>query len=448
MQKATSEKQKTVVGKRQVKGKLEKPGLNPLFLLFCQLPLAHLLFAFGLLCAACAPPLRTERFSFIPETGQESKRPSPARGCSDWRGYLPDTAFLEHLPMRYLRVNFHVMNSRDSSHNYRPAEGREQLLQLLALANQALDTNMFNWRSPEGTPVLPRRYRYVLAPQPGDDGIYFHYDDSLYYFVSKGKYQNNYSRKVIDKYAIGKDSILNIFVMVHPDDSIRSPTYRANRQGISLGTAVKIAGMFEHKEKPIHFIGLLNHEIGHSLSLSHAWTEDGCPDTNNHSNTCWTWSEQPPCRDIASNNMMDYNTYQIAITPCQIGRVHAVFANEKSPLRRCLVQTWCSRDPAKDLVIRDSVAWTGARDLEGNLTIAPGGSLRLSCRLSIPAGGRITVQPGGRLWLDGARLHNACGLQWDGIFVQGKKSVRGEVFTLKTPVLDNCPLEPPAKTHK
>lgn len=388
----------------------------------------------------CTPAIHTKQFFPDPLPANKTSARAVVRpsSCTDWSAYLPDPAHPEYLPMRYLRVNFHVLNSRDSSHNFKPEAARTYLRQLLDDANTELDTNDRNWRSPEGTPVLPKGYRYVIAPQPGDDGFYFHYDDSLYYFVSQGKHMNNGNRKVVDKYAVGKDSILNIFLMVHPDDSIKSKTYRANGQGIALGTALKMAGLYESKEPAKAFDGLLNHEIGHILGLSHAWTEDGCPDTQNHPNKCWTWTEELPCRDQATDNVMDYNAYQIALTPCQIGRIQMTFANEKSPVRRCLQPTWCTGKPEHDLVIRDSVAWTGARDLEGKLTIAPGGSLYLSCRLSLPAGGSITVQPGGRLWLDGARLHNACGREWNGIFVQQSKAGVGEVHVLKAYTTENC----------
>ncbi len=91
----------------------------------------------------------------------------------------------------------------------------------------------------------------------------------------------------------------------------------------------------------------------------------------------------------------------------------------------------------REIVIADTVVWTGARDLDGHLTIAPGGSLRLSCRVSLPPGGRITVQPGGVLWLDGCRLHNACGKTWQGIFIEEKNGLRGDVQVLRQPVLEN-----------
>lgn len=399
-----------------------------------------------LLWAGCTAlhtsPYFPEKIVPPPTPPPTTRSAAPAPRCADWKGYIPDTLHPEYLPMRYLRVNFHVLNSRDSSHNFQPAAARIFLARLLEAANAALDTNVRNWRSPDGTAVLPKGYRYRLSPQPGDDGFYFHYDDSLYWYVSSGRYQNNYGQEVIRKYSVGKDTIFNVFILVHPDDSIRSKTYRANGQGVALGTALKMAGVFESKGPPENFVGLFNHEIGHLLGLSHAWLEDGCPDTNDHPNRCWTWTETGPCRDVATNNVMDYNAYQLALTPAQIGRIQSTFAAETNPARRCLLPTWCLRRPDRDVLIRDSVNWLGARDLEGNLTIAPGASLRLSCRLSMPGGGRITVQPGGHLWLDGARLHNACGQTWEGIFLEKKGSLSGQVFILKPPLLENCPAKP------
>lgn len=371
-----------------------------------------------------------------------AQSPIPAErrlNCNDWSGYLPDAAHPEYLPGRVLRVNFHIMNSRDSSDNFRPEEGRAYCKRLLEDANRQLDTNIRNWRSPEGTAVLPKNYRYALWPQAGDDGIYFHFDDSLYYLVYVGKNQNNYNRRVFEKYGIGMDSIVNIFIQVHPDDSIRSPTYKANLQGIALGTCLKVAGLYEQGKNAFGHESLLNHEVGHLLGLAHAWGEDNCPDTDKHPNKCWEWTEKLPCRDQATNNSMDYNAYQIALTPCQIGRVHHTLSSERSRMRRCLIPTWCTLQEGRDVVIRDSVVWSGGRDLEGNLTIAAGGSLRLSCRLSMPAGSQVTVEAGGRLWLDGATLHNACNLQWKGLVLPKKKKKQGEVYKLKPAKWENCP---------
>jgi hypothetical protein len=408
---------------------------------------------FALYCFSCtgvrtiayqlpAPVAKKE----APPAKKDASTPNYYFGYSDsnWQNYLPDAAHPEYMPVKYLRVNFHIMDSRDSSHNFRAAEARRFCREMLRVANMQLDTNVRNWRSPEGTPILPKRYRYVIAPQPrpGDDGFYFHYDDAHYTLVYIGEHQNNYNTDVVQKYGIGTDSILNVFIQVHPDDSLRSRTYKATDQGIALGLALKMANLYESKAGPERFVGLLNHEIGHILTLPHAWHDDGCPDTNLHSNRCWTWTEQGYCRDNASNNVMDYNAYKIAYTPCQIGRIQSVLAAEKNPVRKCLLTNFCELNEKHNVLIRDSVHWAGARDLEGHLTIASGGVLRISHRLSMPVGSRITVQPGGRLYLDGAVIHNACNGNWEGIFIErarGSKNA-GSVILLKESHIRNVSL--------
>lgn len=365
---------------------------------------------------------------------------TPRTFCNAWQDYLFDPLLPEATPVRTLRVNVHIMDSRDSAFNVRQEAGRRYVHALIDLANERLDSNDVNWQSPPGTPVYPKRYRYQLWPQPapGDDGIYFHYDDDHWYFVSQGKNQNNYRTDVVGRYGLGTDSIMNIFIQVHPPDSMRSSNYRANLQGIALGTNLKMAGIFEHNEPTGAVQGLLNHEIGHILGLSHAWTEDGCPDTHNHPNKCWQRTEEPPCDREATNNMMDYNAHQFTLTPCQIARVHATMSNEKSPVRQRLHTDYCNYQPGTDIAIRDSVSWTGARDLTGNLYIREGGVLMVSCRLSMPEGGRIVVHPGGRLWLNGARIHNACGRPWEGIFLRAStKQPAGQVYYVQPAVIED-----------
>ncbi|MCS6928630.1 MAG: M43 family zinc metalloprotease [Saprospiraceae bacterium] len=101
---------------------------------------------------------------------------------------------------------------------------------------------------------------------------------------------------------------------------------------------------------------LLNHEIGHTLSLRHTWNEDdGCLDTPlgnlydeykngvctlNQRANCWGYdpsiptcpgsNKGKPCDEWykISNNMMDYNQYAPhAVTECQIARMNADLTN-------------------------------------------------------------------------------------------------------------------------
>lgn len=399
-----------------------------------------------LFVAACTPKIQrsflTTNLIEVQTSAHEKPSQNNATWCNDALNYAPDTAHLNHTPMKYVRVNVHFMNSSDSAWNFNGEEGIKYAKALIKYSNMPLSDNkkMF---LPKGnnTPVLPLQYTYVLTAatdNPKDEGVYFHYDDELFYFVQVGKNRNLGNKRVLSKYNVGSDTIMNLFIMPHHPDSIASPTYAVTHTGIALGNSVKIAGLYESKDKPVWFFkGLVNHEIGHVLGLSHSWGgHDGCNDTPKNPN-CWNKAKTGPCKDNASNNVMDYNSRQHAWTPCQIGRVHRTFGNIKARSRRILVPNWCRLHADRHIVITDSIHWRGAKDLEGHLTIENGGVLRISCRVSIPKEGKITVKPGGTLIIDQALVHNACGDTWQGIEIQTKGKLAGKVISIGKIRLEN-----------
>jgi len=387
----------------------------------------------------CTPKLQqryaqVEDISYgLESTASNDKKALRINPCYINEHYIPDTGHLDHTPVKYIRINFHWVNSSDSSSNLTGKEAIEFTKGWLHTANKDLDTNNKLWFPYKNNiPQIPTRYRYRLSPDPtraGDDGIYFHYDDDDCYYVHKGRNRNLYDRSIINKYAVGLDSVLNIFVMPHHPDSVISPTYLPGGVGVALGNAVKIAGIIENGGPYWAYRGLLNHEVGHVFGLVHAWvSNDGCDDTPPHKGECWNRSDEPPCDTMATNNVMDYNALQNAWTPCQIGRVHRSLSTAGLRTRSLVVPTWCRLKEDKTITIRDSIAWRGAKDLEGHLIVENGGVLTLDCRLSVPPGGQIIIRPGGELRLgDNALVHNDCGLEWDGIIVQEQGRQAGRI---------------------
>lgn len=344
--------------------------------------------------------------------------------CSEEGAYVPDTSAIHGEYLRKIRMNIHFMNSSDWKSNYSGEAGKKYAKELIYYANRKLVFNK-KMNLPEGneTAVYDPLYQYVLE----EDGIYFHADDDLFYYVNEGK-RNNYKREVINKYAMDSDSVLNVFYMVHHPDSVRSKTYSASGSGIAIGKALKMGTIYNPEDKPWLHASLLNHEVGHVMGLNHTWNlNDGCDDTPKNRN-CWVSTKTGRCEGVTSNNMMDYNSNQHAITPCQIGRMRKNMARLGSKQRDLLVKTWCESDPKKDLVIENSVHFKGAKDVEGSIIIPNGGELRISCRLSMPSNSQIIVDPGGVLILDNAHLHNDCGLKWSGILVKSNHTGEGKVY--------------------
>lgn len=382
--------------------------------------------------------ISTADVQFVPSAFNATGNRNP---CFQSANYAPDTNYLDHYSTKLLRVNVHFMNSTSRKHNYEGEEAIKFAQGLINTANGDLRKNYKMFLPPgNDTPVLPILYQYKLMNKPTapkEKAIYFHYDDECAFYVHKGKNRNIYDKTVLNKYGVQKDSVLNIFIMPHHPDSVKSKTYNAAGVGVAPGNYFKLAGPFETKKKYWEFKGVFNHEVGHVLTLSHAWRgSDGCEDTPPNPN-CFNRNSKSQCDSLTSNNVMDYNAWQHAYTPCQIGRIHYSIAKEKSRQRKLFLPRWCDINPAKNIVIRDRVDWNCMKDLEGNLRIEAGGVLTMRCRTSLPKDAKITVAAGGKLILDNARLHNACGDEWEGIELEQSGKEQGEVIFMGTAKLEN-----------
>ena len=364
-------------------------------------------------------------------------------GCNDPQNYIPDTNHLDHTPNKLIKVNFHWVNAEDSSRNYFGEKTIKFSQGLIKAANDHLGRNQKMWL-PVGnkTPVIPPRFRFYLWPKhdsKNKGGIYEHYDDEVSKYVHKGKNQNIYDRRVMKKYAIDEDEVLNVFILPHDPDSVLSSTYTTYGVGVALGNFIKFSGPFEEKRSGWRYRGIFTHEVGHIFGLSHTWKyNDGCDDTPKHPGNCWGKTKEPPCDTETSNNLMDYNGYQNAITPCQIGRLLRSMSREQSSVRKFVAKTWCRLVDSKSITITDTIIWESEKDLQGNLTIAEGGQLTIKCRVSMPEKSKLIVQPGGSLVLDNCKLHNDCGKPWDGILLQEQGSKKANLETIGNFLIENA----------
>lgn len=413
-----------------------------------------MVFCLALVINSCTPKLQKQYLSQMAglerlDIPKAYNRQSP---CSDKLNYIPDLDHLDHTPIRYIRINFHYMLSSKGKGNFTGEQGIAFSKKVVREANRNLRMNVqMNLPPGNNTPVIPQRYQYVITPRPNDpsdQGVYYHYDDDLYWMVGKiGPHRNIFTKDVFEKYAVQKDTVLNVFVMANHPDSLKSKTFHVENRGIAFGNWLKMGGWFhlsvDKNGKPINqgryaVTKNLHHEVGHCLGLRHSWRgNDGCDDTPINPG-CWNKTKTAPCNVNWSNNIMDYNAHQCAWSPCQVGTTHYSMANKRSKIRKLLEPRWCDLKEDKTIIIEENIVWNGAKDLEGHIVIKDNSSLTVRCRVALPKGAKIIVHPKGKLILDGAQLENDCGDQWKGIEVWTFGSNTGEVQMLNSPDIRNA----------
>lgn len=313
--------------------------------------------------------------------------------------------YLKYVPHRQLRAQFHVMNNTDSTANFSHADGVKFIDDIISSANGRLQSNDKMYL-PVGneTAVIPAKLSWALS----DNSYQFHYDDKLCYFIKKGKNANRYDRSVMRKYMNGEDSTLHIYLMPFDPYEMKSGRQKIESTGIALSTSIKLAGIYEAKNSGWHYGGLLNHEMGHVLGLSHTWNiDDGCPDTPRHAN-CWSVKKEPPCNQTISNNLMDYNPHQSAITPYQLQRIHQKLAETGRQRRRLLLNDYCSAEAKDTITIKGVEVWDTPRDIQSIIQIEKGAKLYINTRVQMSNKAKIEVKKGGELYLIKGTIFNEC----------------------------------------
>jgi hypothetical protein len=249
--------------------------------------------------------------------------------------------------IKWVRVNIHFVNRDDGTGNFNQNDdgngnstmnGYKRAELLINRANDFLANNQHMWRpSGNNTAVIPTRIRYLLT------GVYFHNSSNL-----TKSYVGSCSPDISDlhnAFGVNTGSEINYYytrsesiVEVKINNVI---TYECRPlEGNGVGASYIGAGISSVYGSYLTYpdfldmpANLMNHEIGHILTLAHTWNEnDGCEDTprgflfNGAESQCFGWVANPndPCNNWTniSNNVMDYNSWQSAYTPCQIGRIH------------------------------------------------------------------------------------------------------------------------------
>jgi len=190
----------------------------------------------------------------------------------------------------------------------------------------------------------------------------------------------------------------------------------------------------------------LAHEIGHNLDLRHVYYggHEAC-NSSAHDfmddifplNAAWCNPPSPPLgcnvcvqfdnswvdpsidpNDGYTNNLMNGHEGRY-LSPKQCGKMHRA-------LRRYNIKNFTSGYSTTPREIVQNETWDFQFRIYSDLVIKSGNTLTVKCLLQMPAQGRIFVEPGAHLIVDGGHITNSNindGKDWSGIYVEGNSNL-------------------------
>ena len=259
--------------------------------------------------------------------------------------------------VKTIRVNFHFLlrsdgtgNFTETSDNYstRPYNGYFYADDMIRWCNQHWNQNPLLKHMPmPPVPALHKKIQFQLT------GVFFHRNTTEY---------DSYYDCNVPHYVENSGEVINIYIT----KAVSSTSGCAI--GSCNGEKTNICNAYESYKQSVNnndtwynsyaYI-CINHEVGHLFGLPHPlrlgggtccrppiYCDDGCDDTPTYewliNNGFPDDTDNNPCCwncPAGSNNLMDYSAGGIALSPCQISKIHECIDGTKLFYRNCKYKT-------------------------------------------------------------------------------------------------------------
>jgi len=250
-------------------------------------------------------------------------------------------------PVKTMRVNLYFLlrtdgtgNFTETSDNYtnRPYNGYLYAEDIIKKCNNRWNINFELRHMPDPpVPALPKKVQLQLC------GVFFHRNTKDY-----DLYVDEFPPL---SFVENSGEVINIFITKKSGGGAATGI-GSTHERIRIGTAYSNYIMSVDSNSTWYmYPNLYNHELGHILGLPHAIQSccsgklcKDCDDRIADTPDFWQLIEMDylPCawnHILGSNNMMDYNADNHALSPMQISRMHACIDGAKLYYRNCKYKT-------------------------------------------------------------------------------------------------------------
>ncbi len=326
---------------------------------------------------------------------------------------------------KVIRINVHVMQKEDPNdpQNFQDIQAHTDFL--VHIFDYLMNNHQLN---PINAPLYggPTNDPYVedSKVRVSLQNIYFVQDDDGW--DNNGSMYSSYYQN----HSINPDCVLNVFLCEVSGSG--QPTGIGNSDGVILNQVY--SRYLTDPTYPTREAYLFGHELGHVLGLRHSWCPNEyarfpdiyfpqcgpipqqCPHPENpctEPEDSWCF---PGTAEYCVNNFMSYSTVNNFLSPLQLGRIN-----------KNLIHGFQSKfleveyDENMTIVIEEDETWEVGKFITGDIIVTEGNRLTITCKVLMPPGGRIIVERGAELHVDGGwiTIASRCNDLWQGIVVLG-----------------------------
>ncbi|MFN0215202.1 MAG: T9SS type A sorting domain-containing protein [Saprospiraceae bacterium] len=359
------------------------------------------------------------------ERGQVCTRASTAYNVRYGRisGYKP----IVGTPTKTIRIAFHFFQRTDGSNCW--PNNSITASRLNTIVNSWMNTIMANNCSPSDpvlgvTNISNSTIQYEIA------GVYFYQDDALNTNINPAIFEAAVS--AVDPTRL---NALPIFVTAGTIPGAAGFGVFPSETNLTQNAYVVTNWCLATQYSDYAFAGHLLHELGHDLDLQHTYDSDNLyrldldylSDVFDQS---WMNYCNPPLNyscyhqagfncdpflssNYCTNNLMGGTKSLCYISPLQMGKMCRALAIKS--VRKYVKEM--NSSPV-EWIVNQNETWDFDIQTYQDIFITSGATLTIKCKVGMANHGKITVDRGARLILDGGEI-TAWGTMWDGIIVWG-----------------------------